>query len=401
MSNTTSTHTGKRNPRLAIEQFDDSGWTGGVVYMQNLVKAFATLDPAEKPYTILSRRQGDKPYVAAVDQFMEIPPEPRIGRGRQIYRRIAKKLGIDQQSPPAIKACLTAENVDVLFTHKIYPPSIGIPLIGWIPDFQYVHLPEITGAEKAAMNAAYHRDLIKQSSVLLVSSNDVLKDLAEFSPQAARTAHVVQFVAYIPEEVYNTDPAEMCRKYSIPQRYFYLPNQFWKHKNHSLVIKALQILASRSVDATVVCTGTTFDDRNPNFFASLLTEIAMAGMHDRFRILGLVARQDVYHLQRQSLALLQPSLFEGWSTSIEEAKSLGKRVIASDLAVNIEQISDADFFAPHDAESLANCMEAVIKTTNPGPDLPRETIARAEFPGRVKDFAGKFLNVINQALQDD
>jgi glycosyltransferase involved in cell wall biosynthesis len=384
-------------PRLAVEQFDDSGWTGGAMYHQNLLKALASMDTAQKPYTILTRRPGEEPYAAEADQFLEIPLEPEVGRVRRIHNRIAKKLGVNLQSVTVLKLYMAAEKVDVLFTHKIYPPSFNIPLIGWIPDFQYMHLPEVNGVEHSARIAQYHRDLIEQSSAMLVSSNDVLKDLAEFSPQAARTAHVVRFVAYIPDEIYDIDPAAMCRKYSIPQRYFYLPNQFWKHKNHLLVVKALQILASRSVDATVVCTGTTHDPRNPNFFTSLLTEVAMAGLHGRFRILGLVDRQDVYHLQRQSLALLQPSLFEGWSTSIEEAKSLGKRVIASDLAVNIEQIPDADFFARHDAESLANCMQAVVKNANPGPDLPREEIARKEFPCRFNKFAQQFVAVIQQA----
>jgi glycosyltransferase involved in cell wall biosynthesis len=385
--------------RVAFEQFDDVGWTGGVVYLQNLLEAISTLDSAEKPFTVLTRRQGDAPYNAAVDKLLEIPADPRASVVKRIYRKAAKQVGISIESRSAIAASLLNEKVDVFFTHTIYPVSAGVPLIGWIPDFQYVHLPDISGPEQVKAFTHYHRDLIRQSKVLLVSSNDVLKDLANFDGNAARGAHVIPFVAQIPEAVYQTDPGYVCAKYSIPERYFFMPNQFWKHKNHLLVVKALQILARRSVDVTVVCTGTTFDDRDRNYFSSVLTEVAMAGVHDRFRILGLVPRADVFPLQRQAMAILQPSLFEGWSTSIEEAKSLGKRVIASDLAVNIEQIPDADFFPRHDAEKLADTLEHVAKQASPGPDLAREAIARAECPERVTQFARQFVAAAREACR--
>ena len=384
--------------RLAIEQFDDSGWTGGLVYVQNLLKALAALDGHERPFTLLTRRQGDAAYVATVDKFFEIAPPLPASVGARIINKVGRKIGAATEAKPAISTSLFAEKVDALFTHKVYRVSPGVPLIGWIPDFQYVHLPDVVGAEQVKAFTEYHRGIIGQSKVLLVSSNDVLKDLANFDGNAARGAHVVPFVAQIPADVYDTDPGYICKKYSIPERYFFLPNQFWKHKNHLLVIKALQILAGRGVNVTVVCTGSTFDDRNRGYFSTVLTEVAMAGVHDRFRILGLVPRPDVFPLQRQAMAILQPSLFEGWSTSIEEAKSLGKRVIASDLAVNIEQIPEADFFPRHDADKLADTMEAVANGAQSGPDLHREAAARAAFDERVKEFARRFLAVVQHAV---
>jgi len=382
--------------RVAFEQFDDSGWTGGVVYMQNLLRALSILDPPDRPFTILARRQGDSAYDAPTDQNIEVP-HTTPGLAGRIASRMSKRAGISVQPRPLIAGLLAAANADALFTHKIYPPSIGLPLIGWIPDFQYLHLPDMSDADYVKRCADYHVDLIKQSKVLVVSSNDVLKDLKGFSPAAAAKAHVVSFVAQIPANVYETDPGGICQKYGLPERFFFLPNQFWRHKNHAVVIQALQILARRSVDVTVVCTGSTYDSRNPKFFSSVLTDVAMAGVHNQFRILGMVPRPDVFPLQRQAMAILQPSLFEGWSTSIEEAKSLGKRVVVSDLPVHREQNPVGDFFDPHDAESLANCLERVAKNASPGPDPQLEAKAREEFPKRVRQFAQQFIGVVSEA----
>lgn len=382
--------------RVAFEQFDDSGWTGGVVYMQNLLRALSLLDPPDRPFTILARRQGDSLYDAPVNQDLQVP-QKTTGLAGRIYNKAAKRLGISSEPRPLIAGLLREANANALFTHKIYPPSTGLPLIGWIPDFQYLHLPEMSEADYVKRCADYHMQLIAQSKVLLVSSNDVLKDLKGFSPAAAAKAHVVSFVAQIPANVYETRPSGICQKYGLPERFFFLPNQFWRHKNHAVVIQALQILAKRSSDITVVCTGSTYDSRNPKFFSSILTDVAMAGVHNQFRILGMVPRPDVFPLQRQALAILQPSLFEGWSTSIEEAKSLGKRVVVSNLAVHREQNPVGDFFDPHDPLSLANCLETVAKSAAPGPDLQLEAKARDEFPVRVKRFAQQFMDVVREA----
>ena len=49
-----------------------------------------------------------------------------------------------------------------------------------------------------------------------------------------------------------------------------------------------------------------------------------------------------------SLAIVQPSLFEGWSTVVEDAKALNKLLIVSNIEVHKEQLqnSAAIFFDP-------------------------------------------------------
>ena len=74
-------------------------------------------------------------------------------------------------------------------------------------------------------------------------------------------------------------------------------------------------------------------------------------------MLGLVPRSDVIALMRYSRALINPSFFEGWSTTVEEAKSTGKRIILSDIDVHKEQNPpDGVFFNPKDPKDLAEKM---------------------------------------------
>jgi hypothetical protein len=58
---------------------------------------------------------------------------------------------------------------------------------------------------------------------------------------------------------------------------------------------------------------------------------------------------------RHSLAVIQPSLFEGWSTVVEDARCLGKKIILSDLLVQVEQNPQgSEFFERHSPQQLAD-----------------------------------------------
>ena len=90
------------------------------------------------------------------------------------------------------------------------------------------------------------------------------------------------------------------------------------------------------------------------------------GIHDNCRVLGLIPKRNQMALLKEATAVIQPSLFEGWSTIVEEARLLNKRRIVSDIIVHREQAwDDVIFFDPHEARSLADAM----------------TRARAEFAG--------------------
>jgi hypothetical protein len=57
---------------------------------------------------------------------------------------------------------------------------------------------------------------------------------------------------------------------------------------------------------------------------------------------------------KNSIAIIQPSLFEGWSTVVEDAKALNQWILLSDIPVHREQIqNNVDFFEPKNSSMLA------------------------------------------------
>ena len=135
-----------------------------------------------------------------------------------------------------------------------------------------------------------------------------------YYPSTVRRTHVVRF-AVMPRPCPSVADIDHVRNlYQLPSHYFYLPNQFYKHKNHQLVLSALKLLQADAPDITVVASGRQPDPSDSEFFRNFLASRESAGLSDCFRLLGLIPYEHVAPLMLGSVAVLNPSLYEGWST---------------------------------------------------------------------------------------
>ena len=98
---------------------------------------------------------------------------------------------------------------------------------------------------------------------VIVSSECAGADLRAFSPRYAHKAELLRFVTNPMSLSDCTSLKELQRVYRFERAYFILPNQFRAHKNHRVVITALQILKKGGKSAVVLATGSTKDYRNP------------------------------------------------------------------------------------------------------------------------------------------
>jgi glycosyltransferase involved in cell wall biosynthesis len=148
---------------------------------------------------------------------------------------------------------------------------------------------------------------------------------------------------------------EVARKYGVPASYAITPNQFWPHKNHHLLVRAF---AASRFPGQLLLTGAPKSERDPDYLPSLERLIVELGVVDRVRCLGQLPRDEQLALLKYADVVVQPSLFEGWSTLVEECKALGKFLIVSDLPVHREQISEnCWFFDPHDQTELTRRLD--------------------------------------------
>ena len=329
-----------------------NGWLGGVNYYRNLL-------------TAISRYESDS---IRVKVFL-----PK-GQNIDAFRDLSKDIEFVSLSFPArwtlpwfvrklwmkflrfLARHLRHHGIDVL-SHA--PDSVrypGVKSIAWIPDFQHKYLPDFfSNEELSRRDAGFERMAVCMDKVIL-SSETAQADFITYYPLYKEKACVLRFAPVLDFGLRN-QTHEIAKKYGIEGKFFFLPNQYWKHKNHKIVLQALRILKEEGKFVRVVSTGNTSDYRAPGYFATLEAFVKEHELGDCYLILGMIPYADVQALAEASLGYINPSFFEGWSTTVEEAKYRGKPILLSDLKVHREQApAKGVFFDPNNAEDLAKKM---------------------------------------------
>lgn len=381
---------------LVIEFFEDQHWLGGSLYVDSLLAALSTLPPGacppvrirwlSSPATPLARRLAAHPVVQGA------PVESaQVIAWRRSRRWLARRL-------PALGPWLDPGRGDLHFpvfdTRQAWRRSLY-----WIPDFQPHHMPELFEPAERQLRLASFAAISGSRGVLLLSSQAALADFRRFHPDAAVTPRVWSFCSGI--EPVAGSPDDVARRHGLPSRFLYVANQFWKHKDHATLFEALRLLRQQGLEVPVVCTGLQEDRRDAGHMPALLHALEEGGLRDQVRLLGMVPREDQVQLFRLAAAVVQPSRFEGWSTVIEDAKALGRPVVASDLAVHREQLAGeagARFAPVGDAAGWAATIAATWPALRAGPDPEGERAAFARRDARRRESALRFVRIVDEAL---
>jgi len=371
---------------------DNSGyWLGGVNYFKNLFYAISTLDKPNIEIVVFSGTKGDKRIFGENVKVIEHKYFDKKNK-KNILFKLANKYFIYTNF--LLERFLKKNKIDVLSHSNIRLKTIKT--ISWIPDFQHLHLPQFF--EKRDLN---QRDksfvkMIQKNDGIILSSYDALNDLKIFTKgQYKNQVFVLHFVSQPSKnyfELTDENRKSLLKKYRLSETFFYLPNQLWVHKNHITVFKAVKELKNRGISVCIVSTGNPDDYRNKKHIQFLNDYIKENDLFENIKMLGLIEYDDVFSLIRFSRAIINPSLFEGWSSTVEECKSVGKSMILSDLAVHKEQYPNAVFFEKENYNDLADKIENFDKYFKNS--IPVFDVKRATY-----EFAKAYENIILETYE--
>jgi glycosyltransferase involved in cell wall biosynthesis len=388
--------------RLGLELSADERWVAGILYVRNLIYCLASLPPEERPIVRLlglssvgSETVEELRSFDFVDSGMpsRLKFVPRWGRYfiRGCLRINRKLFGVSRMP--------NWEGVDVVYPGFGLLDIKGAVYMRWIPDFQHFHMPHLFSKEELEARREAIRQVAYSKGIVVISSRTALEDFRTIHPDATVTPRIWPFCSVLTKwERTGRNPHEA---YGLPEKYLYLPNQFWVHKDHKTAFQAVALLKKEGIDLPLVCTGYEHDHRRPDHLATLKAYLSEANLSEHVRLLGLIPRNDQIEIFRHSAAVLQPSLFEGWSTAVEDAKAVGRPIIASDLPVHYEQLQGLEnirFFRRSSAEHLAEVVGELWPMLPPGPDLAAEQRATARTEKRRLAAARAFMDIASEAI---
>jgi glycosyltransferase involved in cell wall biosynthesis len=369
-------------------------WVGGYNYQSNLFRALNRYCRGEIAAVVFAGQQDD----AADLKNLALIPGVETAQSAAFDRRRA---GLDSALSLGLDYAAVAEfkkrNVDVVFESvRFFVWRLPYPALAWFPDFQHHRLPQLFSPAARWQRVIRFRVQIASGRTIVLSSQSALRDCEKVYPGAVSQASIVRFAIQPPSDLLTANPLEVIEHYGLPSSFFYLPNQFWRHKNHQVVEDALAILARRGDDVFVASTGSKADPREPDYFDGIMRRVVERSLEQNLRYLGMIPLPHVYALLRASIALINPSRFEGWSTTVEEAKSFGVLMILSDIDVHREQTDgEASYFEIDDPRSLADLLAKASRNSE-------RAFVRSLLPNvntSVATFASDFVRTVRRAMQ--
>ena len=141
----------------------------------------------------------------------------------------------------------------------------------------------------------------------------------------------------------------------LSRRYLFYPASFWPHKNHAMLIKAIQVLQGTEDDYDLVFCGV--NKGNKNYVARLAKEL---GVNEQVHFFDFLKRKEVLELYAHAGALVFPSLIGPDNIPPLEAFALGCPVIAGKLSGAVEQMGDAAYlFNPLEVKELVSAIKSL------------------------------------------
>ena len=214
--------------RVAFPLLGRGGWTGGYVYLTNTlrlihsrlaneIEAHVFLSPAEHA------TYGAELSPLAGGRLIVGPGLDAAGRGKSLARAL-----ITGRDEP-FERILLAAGIDVAFeSASFYGARFAIPTVAWMPDFQHRHMPEMFTRLNWWRREAGFRMQIRAGRTVMLSSETARDDLERFYPAARGRGHVVRFAIGLDAAPYLARGGEMRARYGLPERFLFLPNQFWR-----------------------------------------------------------------------------------------------------------------------------------------------------------------------------
>lgn len=285
------------------------------------------------------------------------------------------------------------EKVDLLFItgQLMYVPNLDVKMIAPVHDLMHRYesrFPEVKEDYK-------HRELLLKCQAryldyILTDSRLGKKQFIDSYLQGAKKKpHIVSLPYIAPSYVLETKEEYI----HVPDKYVFYPAQFWKHKNHINLIKAIEILKSEIDDIHLVLVGS-----EKNCCEEIKKYISNHGLQDRITILGFVSDGNMVYLYKHAVGMIMPSYFGPTNIPPLEAMALGCPVAVSDKYAMSEQVGEAGLlFNPDSMEEIAECISRLWKNKPLRESLVQKGYRRISVWNRQR-FEERLLKIVERCL---
>ncbi|MBI4142355.1 glycosyltransferase family 4 protein [Candidatus Uhrbacteria bacterium] len=331
--------------RIALTLLSGLGY-GGATYFRNVLPALADVDVQNEYHCFVPEGH---PLMAGLRQpnvvFHEVMRSQTSALERLRYEQIA------------LPRELRRLRADLLYTAKnIAVFRAPCPQVIAIRNMEPFRYREFENAWRLDAQSRIKWELTKRSINLaagIVAVSQAVRDaIIERFPNATGKVSVV----------YNGNPIGQVfsvRGQVSAQSYLLTASKFVAYANQLALVEGYaRLVAKRSDVPTLWFAGGIHDQR---YYDRVRDRVAVLGLGDRVRFLGLVPQGKLHDLMRYSTAFLFPSMLESCPHTLLEAMACGVPIATSDVPPMPEICGDAAiYFNPRNAEEIATTIAHVF-----------------------------------------
>lgn len=367
----------KLNIGILTDQFIN--WGGGIDFIRLILNGLHSINETGKcEINIYVYVPKQSEYKIEIKNRIKIILNKLFNKQYQLQRNISKDSFVNtfksiddkikviyyNSEEADLAKMVVKNNIDfVLPAFNPLTASFPKPWVGYIYDFQHKYFPEFFSDEEVIRRNRQFDSMLNQAKTIIVNAKSVKNDIDKFTGMTKARVVILPFCPVLNLDFFKVDVN--LEKYNLPEKYFMISNQFWKHKDHITAFKAFRLFIDqlRDKDVCLVCTGQIHDSRFPDYFDSLQTLILDLNLSDNLRILGYIPKIDQLQILKNCIAIIQPTLFEGGpgGGAVYESVAYGIPSIVSDIPVNKELDDETvSFFKAGSSKDLVDKMIEVF-----------------------------------------
>ena len=281
---------------------------------------------------------------------------------------------------------------------NILPRGLSMPCVATIHDTMWLTTPDLCNSRPwGRIERLFYRNgmrrALDRSHAIITVSEATRSDVLELRPEVGDRTFACMpapSAAFRPQPVREQDLASL----GLTTRRFVLTvGQDAPYKNHDQALRAFAAAFAGDPEMALVLLQRR--GRGEQRLGGLAREL---GIERQVLFLSEVTEAKLRNLYCAALALLHPSLHEGFGMPLAEAMACGCAVITSDRSAMPEVAGGAALLVdPHDTDAIARALRLIAESPDIASDLRERGLKRAsEFDRR--SFARGNLDVYRRVL---